>query len=139
MRHAGAGIGVDLTQFMPLGPDFGRLSEQGVMDNAKNESLTFGLTADMSNAGTIAGGYMDRANILGEAATSNAQTAADANVLTSAIGAAGKMAGGAMAGIGDGSGGGGSGINYGNLSNDEITRSFSNPMNLDLSNKRYFV
>lgn len=49
-RYAGSALGVDITDFMGQGPDFGGLGTQALVDNAKNYGVGELLNADINGA-----------------------------------------------------------------------------------------
>ena len=102
-RPAGAGVGIDISSFMGQGPDFGGMNEQGVVEDAKNHSMSFGLSAEMANAGTQAEGMIAKAHAMGEAQL--AGTPGTTEALAGALPKLGGMFAGAMSGGGGGSGG----------------------------------
>ena len=50
-RYAGGALGIDIAGFMPDGPNFGAMGTQGIQQRAKNQAASFGLSAELANAG----------------------------------------------------------------------------------------
>ena len=104
-RPAGAGVGIDISSFMGDGPDFGGMNQQGVVEDAKNESLSFGLSSEMANAGTQAEGMIASAHAMGEVQLAN--TPGTTEALAGALPKLGGMFSGVMSGGGGAAAGGG--------------------------------
>ena len=111
-RHAGAGVGIDISSFMGPAPiDFTGMNQQGVVEAAKIESLSFGLGAEMANASTWAGGMKNKAHALGKVTLAN--TPGTTEALAGAIPQLGGMAGGIVSKLGSAGGGGGYQMGFG--------------------------
>ena len=66
-RYAGSALGVDITDFMGQGPDFGGLGNQALVDNAKNYGLGEVLNGKINGAIMNAEAQVAAAKELGKA------------------------------------------------------------------------
>ena len=104
MRFGGAALGVDVASFIgdAATPKFGLMGEQGIAEDAKNHSLSFGLSSEMANAGTAAHGMVSVAN----AQKGAIEAGGDARFAQGLAGGIGSMVQGIAGGLGSPTGGG---------------------------------
>ena len=95
-------LGVDISSFMGDTQPYDEMGAQAVAEDAKNIGLSFGLGAEIHNAGTTAGSEAMNAQAKGEAMTSAADSAAGAQVAGAGMRAAGGILGGLLSGGGMG-------------------------------------
>ena len=66
-RYAGGAFGIDITDFMSQGPDFGGMGTQALKDNAQNFGLTEKLSGELAGAAQIAQAKVEAAKAEGKA------------------------------------------------------------------------
>ena len=121
IRPAGAGLGIDITSFLGGGPNFGEMGQQGILEGAKNQAASFGLSAEVANAGMGALGQIAEAEHQARGIKAGGDAAAHSSMMGGISSLAGSIAGGLGSMNFGASGGGG----YGQLPNnpmDDIRR-----------------